>query len=48
MKENRTSTSMLVEMLRDECGYDFEKETEIIDQELTAYEEKREKERSAK
>ena len=44
MKENRTSTSMLVEMLRDECGYDFEKETEIIDQELTAYEEKREKE----
>lgn len=47
MKENRTPTRMLVDLLKDECGYDFEKETELIDKELTAYEEKRKKELSA-
>ena len=47
MKENRTPTRMLVDLLKDECGYDFEKETELIDKELTSYEEKRKKELSA-
>ena len=47
MKENRTPTQMLVDMLRDECEFDFEKETELVDKELTAYEKQRGKELSA-